>query len=113
MPEETQPDLSNWNDFLGKFFKVDHVKTWPAVVIATGLTGSIDDEGEAHVVYDVEYNTRKLKFEPNKTNIGIIRNAGIVSPRALIGKKITFRQVMNFNPQIKKKVPSLEIDKVE
>ena len=33
MTNETQPEMDNWDDFLGKFLKVDMVKTWPALYI--------------------------------------------------------------------------------
>ena len=109
----TQPDLENWEDFLGKFLKAEHIKEWPALFIPISVKGTFDADETAHVIYTGEYAGKKKDWEPNKTNIQIIRDAGIASPRALIGKKIYLKQVMNFNPQLRKKVPSLEIDKIE
>ena len=107
------PGLDNWEDFLGKWLKVEMVKTWPAIFIPISVKGTIDSEDNAHLVYTGEFDKKKKDWEPNKTNIQIMREAGITSPRALIGKKISFKQVMNFNPSIGKKVPSLEIEKIE
>lgn len=110
---ETQPNIDNWEDFLGKWLKADHVKTWPAVIVVMNIKAEFDDQDEANIILDIVYNKKKLKFQLNKTNIGIIKEEGLPSPRALIGKKITLKKVMNFNPQIRKKVPSLEIEKIE
>ena len=110
---DTQPEMDNWDDFLGKFLKVDMVKTWPALFIPISVKGSIDDEDNATIVYTGEFQGKKKLWQPNKTNIDIMRAAGILSPKALIGKKVYFKQVMNFNPQLKKKVPSLEIERIE
>jgi len=92
---------------------VDHIKTWPAVIVPVNVTADFDEEDNANLILDIQYEQKKLKFQLNKTNIGIIKELGIASPRALIGKKITLKKVMNFNPQIRKKVPSLEIEKIE
>ena len=113
MQNETQPEMDNWDDFLGKFLKVDMVKQWPALFIPISVKGNIDDEDNATIVYTGEFSGKKKLFQPNKTNIDIMRNALIKSPKDLIGKKVYFKQVMNFNPQLKKKVPSLEIDRIE
>lgn len=107
------PNLENWEDFLGKFLKVEMIKTWPGLFIPISVRGTFDAEENAHVIYTGEYDKKKKDWEPNKTNIQIIRDAGITSPRLLIGKKIYFKQVMNFNPSLKKKVPSLEIERIE
>ena len=113
MTNGTEPSLENWDDFLGKFLKHEHVKSWPAVFVVTAVKGSYNGDEKAHVIYSGEYLMKKKDWEPNKTNIDIIRGAGITSPRQLIGKKIYFKEVMNFNPNLKKKVPSLEIEKIE
>ena len=110
---ETQPNLDGWDDFLGNFFKAEMVKTWPALTIVTYVVGKFDEEDKAHIIYDLTYNNRKYKWEPNKSNIEIMRKLGVVSPRGLVGRKVYFKQVMNFNPTIKKKVPSVEIEKIE
>ena len=108
-----QANIDNWDDFLGKWFKVDRVKDWSLPAVVTNVKGEIDEDEEVNLILDIQYDGKKLKFQPNKTNIGIIKEAGLPSPRALITKKIYFKEVMNFNPQIRKKVPSLEIKNIE
>ncbi|MBA7707142.1 hypothetical protein ES703_116011 [subsurface metagenome] len=109
----TQPSLDSWQDFKGNYLKVEHIKTWPAIVVVTTVDGYFDDKGKARIVFDVEYLARKFKWEANQTNIQIIEKSGITSPKGVIGKKLFFKQVENFNPQLRKKVPSLEIEKIE
>ena len=113
MENETKPNLDSWMDFKGNYLKVEHIKTWPGVVVILKVDSYFDDTSKARIVYDVEYLARKFKWEPNQTNIGIIEKAGITSPKAAIGKKLYLKQVMNFNPSLKMKVPSLEIEKIE
>jgi len=110
---EIQPNMDNWDDFLGKWIKPEMVKTWPALFIPISVKGIIDDDENSHIVYTGEFSGRKKQWEPNKTNIEILRSFNLSSPKALLGKKVYFKKVMNFNPQIKKKVPSLEIEKIE
>ncbi len=113
MTTESQPDLNSWDDFMGNWLKAEHIKSWPAEVVVYSVKGEFDDKDKAHLILDVAYNNRKYKWEPNVTNQQIIREMGIPSPKALEGKKIVFRKVMNFNPQIGRKVPSLEIQDIK
>ena len=113
MSNGTQPNTENWEDFLGKFLKAEMVKTWPALFIPVSVKASFDEDDNAHIVYTGEFQGKKKDWEPNKTNIEILRSFGLTSPKALVGKKVYFKQVMNFNPILKKRVPSLEIEKVE
>ena len=110
---ETQPDLDSWEDFSGKYLKVEHIKTWPALFIPISVKSNYDADDKPHLIYTGEYAGKKKDFEPNQTNKDIIKKAGILSPKAAIGKKFYFKQVMNFNPTLKKKVPSLEIERIE
>ena len=107
-----QPNLDNWDDFSGKWFKAEHVKSWPATVQVMNVTGEIDSEDNVHLYLDIVYNKKKLKFEPNKTNQEFIKCVGVTSPKALIGRQIVFVKTQNFNPTTKKRVDALLIDKV-
>ena len=89
------------------------IKTWPALFVPISVKGTADGENDVHLVYTGEVQGKKKDWEPNVTNKDIIRKAVPGSPKALIGKKIYFKEVQNFNPQLKKRVPSLEIEKIE
>lgn len=109
-----QPNLDSWEDFSGKFIKIEFITKWPALFIPISVRTEIDEENESfRLIYTGEIQGRKKDWQPNKTNQQIMQQNGISSPKNLIGKKVWFKQVMNFNPQLKKKVPALEIEKIE
>lgn len=110
---EQQPDLDNWNEFLGSWLKAEHISTFPATVFVNQVKAEYADDDEAQLILEISYSGKKYKFQPNKTNIGILREKGIKSPKELSGKSLIFKEVMNFNPSLKKKVPSLEIQDVK
>jgi len=113
MTNEHEPNLDSWDDFMGKWLKAEMVKTWPALFIPISVKGTFDANDDAHIVYTGEFQHKKKDWEPNNTNKDILKNLNLQSPKALIGKKVYFKKVMNFNPTIKKKVPSLEIERIE
>lgn len=113
MSNETKLDLNSWDDFVGKFIKAEVIKIWPALFVPTSVSGEFDDDGNANLIYIGDFQGKKKFWQPNKTNIDIIKKSGIPSPSALLGKKVYFKRVMNFNPQLKQKVPSVEVEKVE
>lgn len=89
------------------------IKTWPALFVPISVKANFDDEENAHLIYTGDIDGKKKAWEPNKTNQQIIQAANLTSPKALIGKKVYLKSVMNFNPQLKKKVPALEIERIE
>lgn len=113
MTNNEQPNLESWDDFSGKFVKAEFIKTWPALFIPISVRANFDDEENPHIIYTGEIEKKKKDWEPNNTNKEILRSLGLPSPKALIGKKVYFKKVMNFNPTIKKRVPSIEIDRIE
>ena len=112
MANENVPNTDNWDDFSGKWLKIELVKKFPALFIPVSVKSKFDDEENAHLIYTGEFDGKIKDWEPNKTNVEIIKNSKLL-PKELIGKKVWFKQVMNFNPNLKKKVPALEIDKIE
>lgn len=110
---EKEPNLDSFEDFSGKFIKAEFIKVWPALFVPTAVRSYYDTEEKPHVQYTGEIEGKMKNWEPNKINMQIIRDAGIPSPVALIGRKVYFKQVMNMNPMSHKRVPSLEIEKIE
>jgi len=113
MTNETQPSTTDWDDFSGKFLKAEIIKTWPAIFIPTSLKTSYDETMNAMLIYSGEIEGKLKDWQPNKTNITIMKELGVPSPEALIGKQVVFKKVMNFNPNTKKKVPSVEIELIK
>jgi len=109
MTEQTE----DWNNFCGKRFL---------------KTSDVVDEKDAFVVEDIEVfnddESPKLRtymgkgddvfiFDLNVTNSNFCKNAGVKTPKALLGKKIFFKKVLVNSPKTKKEVESLRICKVE
>jgi len=108
-----KPSTDNWKDFSGDYLKADMIEQWPAIFIPTDVETSYDEDGKAQLVYTGEWEGKKKKYQPNKTNIDILKQMNVTSPKSLIGCKIYFKQCLNFNPALKKKVPGLEIEKID
>jgi len=108
-----EPDLESFEDFSGQFIKVEFITAFPVCFIPLQVRGEYDDKDKAQLIYTGEIQGKKKDWSVNKTNMQIIKDFGIKKPKELIGKKVWFKQVMNYSPAAQKKVPSLEIEKVE
>ena len=114
MEKETQqPDLDSFDDFSGKFIRAENIKDWPVCFIPISADSHFDEDENSHVVYTGEVEGKRKQWEPNKTNMQLLRQFGLKSPRALIGQKVWFKKVMNRNPNTKQLVASLEVEKLE
>jgi hypothetical protein len=104
-------ELSSWDGFTGaNFLKPADVKdvTIPYVCVDVEL----EEENHRPRVH-LECNEEKVIFDLNVTNANALKNLGIKSPRACIGKKIYFRKVMVMSPKTKTEVSSLRIERIE
>jgi len=110
---ETQPDLENWDDFRGRYFKPENAKEWPCTVLVNKVDSRINEDDRPQLVLEVVYMGKKFLFEPNITNTGIIRAAVPIGPKLLPGKKLVFDKIKARNPTTKQMVDSLQISKVE
>ena len=109
---KNKPDKSNWDDFRGKFFKPEFFSGDTCVTICTGIdTEYVDDEPT--MTAEIEFEGCKYLVQLNKTNRDKLKEIGIPSPEALIGKKIVWKEVLARNPALKKDVPSLRIVSLE
>lgn len=113
MTEQTQPDLETWKDFLGNWLKAEMVKVYPAKVLVVGVKGNVDTDGGVHLVYDVQYDGKKLFWEPNITTSAIIRKQFPKGPKEIVNKTLVFEKTLRYNPQIKKDVDALALTKIE
>ena len=113
MTEETkQISLDKWDDFAGEFLKADLIKSFPVVLVPIAIETE-EREGKKHLYLKVEYNSRTWLVEVNKTNQNYLRANGVMSPNALIGKKLTFNKIQVRNPTTHTIVDSLAIVKIE
>lgn len=113
MENKNKPRFDQWTDFAGKFLKAEFVDSFPLTLVCIAVDGNFDNEGDAHLFLDVEYKSKKWKWELNKTNQKIARNLGIQKPMDFVGKKITYNKIKVFNPGTKQQVDSLSISKIE
>lgn len=112
MGVEKQPNLDTWDDFAGDFIKADLVQKYPALFVVKDVKANLED-GRPKLLCQIEYNGREWIFDLNKTNQNFVRNSGVKSPKALIGKKLTMAVIKVRNPTTGNLVNSLVIDKIE
>lgn len=105
-------NLDSWDKFSGSFLKADMIKSENDFLICINVQ-EINDDGEAKVRLILEKEQNEFNFDLNKTNIQILKDLKIKSPKEILGKKIYFRIVQARNPQLNKEVPSLRISKIE
>ena len=110
--DEQKPNLDNWNDFAGDFLKVELIKEFPLIVVPTKVDAGFE-EGKAKLIIEFFYMNRNWKLGLNKTNQDVLRKAGLVSPNAMVGKKLTFDKIKARNPTLGIMVDSLILVKVE
>ena len=107
----TQENLESWDGFLGSnFLKAEDVDDLNATFVCKNV--ELDAENSRPMIV-LESEGVTSKFSLNVTNSNFVKNAGIKSPKELIGKKIKFNIVKAFSPSAKKEVDSLRIASVE
>ena len=110
MEQNNNEQLDNWEGFLGSnFLNVKDVKD-NQVFVATGV--ELDAENNRPMLI-LESEGIKSKFSLNITNATFVKDAGLKSPKEVIGKKVHFRKTMAYSPSAKKDVQTLRIDKIE
>ena len=111
MEKENQNKLDSWDGFLGSaFLSVDDVKSEQDAFVCIGV--EMDNENQRPSLI-LEHNSVKQKYSLNVTNANFVKDAGITSPKEIVGKKLYFRKSMAFSPTAKKDVQTLRILKIE
>lgn len=108
MSEEQQSSGDSWDGLLINYLKAENLKTDPEDFACVGIKIS-----NADMDLELERSEEKFVFSLNTTNKVFLKNAGITKPKEVIGKRITLKKVMAFNPSLKKEVDSLRISKIE
>jgi len=104
-------NLDSWDGFLGSnWLSVDDVKSDADIFICIKV--ELDTENVRPMLV-LEKEKVEHKMSLNVTNANFVKDAGIVAPKDLIGKKIFFRKSIAFSPSAKKDVPTLRIAKIE
>jgi len=104
-------ELDNWDNFTGSnWLSVDDVKAETDAFVCTKI--ELDAENIRPMLV-LERNETAYKKSLNVTDANFVKDAGVKSPKDLVGKKLFFRKTMAFSPSAKKDVPTLRISKVE
>ena len=111
MGNEQGMEMDNWDGFLGSaFLGVEGIKTEQDVFVCIGV--ELDAENHRPMLI-LEKDNVKQKYSLNVTNSNFVKDAGMKSPKEIVGKKVFFRKTMAFSPSAKKDVPTLRISKIE
>jgi len=112
MEKQNKMKDDDWDDFAGVFLKASDV-TFPFVIAVRAIElyqDEKDNKAKLDLVFDYKGKERKIGL--NKTNIGFCKLQKL-TPKALIGKKITFEKVKNRNPKTEQYVDAFLINKIE
>lgn len=106
--------IDSWNDLLGSnFLKTNHVKDENDGFVCEDVEIFEDEENPQKPRLELTKGKESYIFDLNVTNSNFCKNAGINSPKGLIGKKLFFKKVLVNSPKTKKEVESLRICKIE
>ena len=109
--EKKQNDLGCWDGFLGSnWLGVEDVKSETEAFVCVKV--ELDAENNRPMLI-LEKDEVSYKLSLNVTNANFVKDAGVKSPKDLVGKKFYFRKTMAFSPSAKKDVQTLRIAKVE
>ena len=112
--ETKQKELESWDSFIGdSFLKADNVENDKQQFVITSVENYYDERDESNKVrLNLESNENKFLMDLNKTNASFLKGKGIVMPKDLMEKVITFKKVLVRNPQTNKEVDGLRINSV-
>lgn len=107
---DNEISTDTWDGLLTNYLKADNLEGPKEVFICTGAFIENED-----LNLNLERNEGKDKFvfSLNTTNKVFLKNNGITSPKEVVGKKLTLKKVLAYNPTAKKEVDSLRISNVE
>ena len=93
-------NLDSWDGFLGSnWLSVEDVKSETDAFVCIKV--EFDAENTRPMLV-LERNTISHKMSLNVTNANFVKDAGLNSPKDIVGKKIFFRKTMAFSPSAKK-----------
>jgi len=106
--------LESWEGFIGtNFLKAESVASEDDTFICIDVslfTDTRDDSKRPRLT--LEKGKDRFFFDLNVTNSNFLKDAGISTPKSLVGKQIFFKKVLVVSPKTKKEVESLRICQV-
>ena len=104
----SETSTESWDGLLTNYLKAENLKESEEVFACVGV-----NVAGAEMELEVERAEEKFVFSLNTTNKVFLKKNGIEKPKDVIGKSLTLKKVLAFNPTIKKEVDSLRISKIE
>lgn len=115
--ENEKAAIDSWDDFVsGNFLKASDVNSQEDAYVCVDVeatTDGYDESSKPKIRLHLQRNEKESVFDLNKTNAKKVKELGIASPKAIVGKKIFFKKALVRNPTTNLEVESLRIFKVE
>ena len=113
-PKETQSkEVGGWDDYItGRFLKAENIENPEDTFEVIDMTEELNRDENKVVRLTLKCYNEEFRMDLNKTNSAFIKNAGILHPKDLKGKKLQFNKVRVFDPTKKMEVDGLRISKV-
>lgn len=106
-------DTDSWDNYIsGTFLKAIDVNSDQDAFICTEVAES-DREGVKQIRLTLERNAKEYELDLNKTNAKKLKELGLASPKATIGKKLFFKKALVRNPKTNQEVEGLRIYRIE
>ena len=110
---EEQKSVGGWESYINNFLKADDVKSEEEAFACVNAE-EVSFGNETSVRLHLERSPDKFLFDLNKTNAVFLKDdCKIKHPKEIVGKKLYFTKVKVMNPQTKKEVDGLRINKLE
>ena len=111
---ENEPTTDSWDGFIsGNFLRAIDVQSENDAYVVVDVTLKEDPDKKIKIQLNLQRNELNSDFQLNKTNAKKLKELGIISPKALIGKKVYFRKALVRSPKTNQEVESLRIAKIE
>lgn len=108
-----QGEVGGWDDYItGRFLKAENVENPDDTFEVVGVTEESNRDDNKVVRLTLNCYNEQFKMDLNKTNSAFVKNAGVLHPTHLKGKKLQFNKVRVFDPTKKMEVDGLRISRV-
>lgn len=108
-----EKNLDNFDDFVSdNYIKGTDLKSDKVTVVVTDIEAITQKNNKNQLVVSFEYDKKDWKFGLNATNTKKVTEF-VKAPKELLGKKLHLKKVLATNPDTKKEVESIRIEKVE
>ena len=105
-------NTNSWDGFISNFIRAVDVKTENDAFVVTKVD-HINLDGDNKIRLSIRGEGKDYTFDLNKTNAAKCKELGMLSPNALVSKKLYFKKALVRNPKTNLEVESLRIYKID